>query len=70
VFSPDGSRILTASDDHTARLWDVGKWLATLEGHTGSVRRAVFSPDDSRILTASDDNTARLWGLPEYASAR
>ena len=33
-FSPDGARIVTASDDKTARVWDAatGKSLATLAG--------------------------------------
>ena len=63
VFSPDGQRILTASSDKTARLWNAanGQPLATLLGHTAPVRSAVFSPDDQRILTASEDKTARLW---------
>ncbi len=62
AFSPDGSRIVTASADSTARLWDSeGKQLAVLEGHKRTVRRAAFSPDGSRIVTASWDNTARLW---------
>jgi WD40 repeat protein len=62
VFAPDGARILTASADETARLWDHdGKPLATLRGHTGRINRAVFAPDGGRILTASEDNTARLW---------
>ena len=62
VFAPDGGRILTASYDKTARLWDRdGKPLAILEGHTDSVNSAVFAPDGGRILTASDDKTARLW---------
>jgi WD40 repeat protein len=62
VFAPDGGRILTASDDYTARLWDRdGKPLAPLWGHTRYVDRAVFAPDGGRILTASHDNTARLW---------
>jgi WD40 repeat protein len=62
VFAPDGSRILTASDDNTARLWDVdGNLLATLLGHTGRVNSAVFAPDGGRIVTASSDRTARLW---------
>jgi WD40 repeat protein len=67
VFAPDGGRILTASNDNTARLWDRhGKPLATLAGHTGWVLSAVFAPDGGRILTASRDNTARLWeAFPE-----
>jgi ATP-dependent Clp protease adapter protein ClpS len=48
--------------DSTARIWSRdGKPLATLQGHTGSVRSAVFAPDGGRILTASSDGTARLW---------
>ena len=67
MFAPDGGRILTASNDKTARLWDRdGKPLAILEGHTDAVNSAVFAPDGGRILTASDDKTARLWeAFPE-----
>ena len=63
VFSPDGRRVLTASDDKIARLWeaDSGKLLATFQGHTDGVRSAVFSPDGRRVLTTSADKTARLW---------
>ena len=70
AFSPDGSRVVTASSDGTARLWDAktGASLLTLKGHTNWVRAASFSPDGSRVVTASDDGTARLWdaktGLP------
>ena len=63
AFSPDGSRIVTASRDNTARLWDAktGAALATLSGHTDAVTSAAFSPDGSRVVTASEDKTARLW---------
>jgi WD40 repeat protein len=62
-FSPDGVLILTASDDHTARLWEAatGQELAALRGHEGWVTGACFSPDGAQILTASYDCTARLW---------
>ncbi len=63
AFSRDGSHIVTASGDNTARVWDAatGKQIAILRGHKLSVHSAAFSPDGSRIVTASDDKTARIW---------
>ena len=47
TFSPDGSRVLTASWDATARVWDAktGQSLATLSGHKAWVNSAAFGPD-------------------------
>ena len=63
AFSPDGARIVTASGDQTARIWDAAtrQGVAVLRGHQGDVHSAAFSPDGSRIVTASDDKTARIW---------
>jgi hypothetical protein len=63
AFSRDGSRIVTASLDQSARIWDAatGKEIAVLRGHDAAVRSAAFSPDGSRIVTASEDRTARIW---------
>jgi WD40 repeat protein len=63
-FSADGSKIVTASFDNTARVWDVkGNPIAVLNGHKGWVRSANFSADGSKIVTASFDNTARVWEI-------
>ncbi len=78
AFSPDGSRIVTASGDHTARVWDVTSEqpLHTLGGHKKTVHSAAFSSDGLRIVTASLDNTARVWdaltrdGLVRFARTR
>ena len=56
-FSPDGTRIVTASWDKTAKVWDAttGAMILTLQGHNSRVNSASFSPDGLRIITASDD---------------
>ena len=57
------TRIVTASLDKTARIWDAAtaKEIAVLRGHENTVTSAAFSPDGARIVTASVDKTARIW---------
>jgi WD40 repeat protein len=65
LFSPDGQRIVTASGDGTARIWESasGQPVATLQGHTRPVVGAAFSSDGERIVTASDDGTVRVYRI-------
>src|SRR4029077_13044043 len=62
-FSADGQRVVTASLDGTARVWDAatGKALSEPMKHDGYVLSAQFSADGQRVVTASSDKTARVW---------
>ncbi len=65
AFSPDGQTVVTASSDHTARLWDVASGRPRSEPlrHDDAVGFAAFSPDGRTVVTASSDRTARLWDV-------
>ncbi|MCP4357165.1 MAG: hypothetical protein GY796_03990 [Chloroflexi bacterium] len=57
--------MVSGSSDQTVRLWDVntGECHNTLEGHDGSVWKAIFSPDGHSLASASDDETIKLWDV-------
>ena len=64
AVSPDGTWIVSASDDQTLKIWDAatGAERATLTGHTGAVNACAVSPDGTWIVSASDDRTAQDLG--------
>ncbi len=63
AFSPDGSRVATASFDGLSIVWDVasGEPVLTLAGHRGVVDDVESTPDGTRWITASEDGTVRVW---------
>ncbi len=66
-FSHRGDRLVTASVDGTARVWNAaGGLLGALEGHADFVTSVAISADDQLIATGSGDGTIRLWDASSY----
>ncbi|PIL23312.1 transporter [Ganoderma sinense ZZ0214-1] len=65
AFDPAGTRLATASTDHTVRIWDLdavpAAALSILRGHSGPVLDVAFSPDGKFVLSASEDRKAKIW---------
>jgi len=65
AFSADGSRIVTASDDRTIRVWEVAsgrQLVAPLEGPAKPTAIA-FDRDGHCVAVASNDGAVRVWDL-------
>jgi WD40 repeat protein len=64
-MSPDGTWIVSASNDKTLKIWDSGSGAerATLNGHSGVVQECAVSPDGTWIVSAGRDRTLRVWDI-------
>jgi WD40 repeat protein len=65
VLTKDETRILSWSNDHTLRLWDVatGQQIGPAMKHGSDVNGAVLTKDETRVLSWSNDHTLRLWDV-------
>ena len=63
AFSPDGTRIISTSEDATIQLLDA-KSLTSLKafyGHSGPVNSVAYCSDGTRFVSASYDESIRIW---------
>ena len=53
TFNPQGTLVMTASADKTARLWDpeTGECRQILEGHTDEIFSCAFNYEGNTIIT-------------------
>lgn len=71
MFDRSGQRLLTASEDGTARSWDVAeRRLSNTYSHDARppIYSAKFSPNGQWAITTSEDRTARVWSLTSDAA--
>jgi WD40 repeat protein len=75
AVTADGRRVVSASEDHTLKVWDLASWtlkvwdleswreLATLDAHTRGVKACAVTSDGRRVVSASEDRTLKIWDL-------
>lgn len=71
-YSPDGSRVVTASDDGKLKVWDInsGFCLMTFTEHTSAVSAVAFAKKGQVMFSSSLDGTVRAWDLIRFRNFR
>src|SRR5262249_8053662 len=75
AFTPNGQLVLSGSQDHSVRLWNVetgeelrrfgqgGRFFGGTSGHTDAVVSVAISPDGTRAVSAGWDKSVRVWDV-------
>lgn len=66
AVSPDGSKLASASWDHSVRLWSLADGATRVfEGHAQNVNGVAFAPDGMSLVSVGYDLALRIWRLPD-----
>jgi WD40 repeat protein len=53
-------QIITGTQNGEINIWQKGKLIKTLTGHTAAVEAIIITPDN-QIISASEDKTIKIW---------
>ena len=64
-YRDDGQEIMTASKDHTIRLWDSHtlQQKEVFKGHQDQVWTVVYHPNKQSIISGSRDHSIKIWDI-------
>jgi WD40 repeat protein len=67
-FAPSGNALLSASADHSLRLWDIagGKQVGKFDKHADAIIRGSFVNGGKQTLSISRDSVIKPWSLAKF----
>jgi WD40 repeat protein len=65
AISPNGDFVISASDDHTLRLWSLPsvKGISSLENHSKPITAVAIDLNGKQAISTSLDENIVIWDL-------
>ena len=64
AITSDGKKAISASRDHTLKVWNIKKeLLLTFNGHNSDVEAVAIIPNSQRAISASEDQVLKVWDI-------